>query len=156
MLVVQNYFYSAWWPKCLQLEVLRSLYYLSCLRAYSSILILLIKSCLSFSCPFLSPCRNAMRACKYDNGITCSVQALQPFDMVIFTYTVASTAFLSNVSIKRSHQHVSSLCITFLTWWCARGEVLLMVVVIWVWNIYRCILYKTCRLINLFPRSICF
>ena len=38
--------------------------YLSCLRAYSNILILLIKSCLRFSCPFLSPCRNAIRAWK--------------------------------------------------------------------------------------------
>lgn len=33
--------------------------HLSCLRAYSSILIRLTKSCFMFSWPFLSPCRNA-------------------------------------------------------------------------------------------------
>lgn len=41
------------------------LIYLSCLRAYSSILIRLTRSCFMFSCPFLSPCRNATWAWKY-------------------------------------------------------------------------------------------
>lgn len=38
--------------------------HLSCLRAYSSILIRLTRSCFILSWPFLSPCRNATWACK--------------------------------------------------------------------------------------------
>ena len=38
--------------------------YLSCFKAYSNIFILRIKSCLRFSCPFLSPCRKAILAWK--------------------------------------------------------------------------------------------
>lgn len=44
--------------------------YLSCLRAYSSILIRLTRSCFIFSCPFLSPCRNATWAWKHTHTHT--------------------------------------------------------------------------------------
>ena len=37
--------------------------YLSCFRAYSNILIRRTRSFFKFSCPFRSPCRNAIRAC---------------------------------------------------------------------------------------------
>jgi hypothetical protein len=39
--------------------------YLSCFKAYSNILIRRIKSCFKFSCPFLSPWRNAILAWKH-------------------------------------------------------------------------------------------
>lgn len=38
--------------------------YLSCFKAYSNILILRTRSFFRFSWPFLSPCRNAIRAWK--------------------------------------------------------------------------------------------
>lgn len=38
--------------------------YLSCFKAYSNILILRTRSLFRFSWPFLSPCRNAILACK--------------------------------------------------------------------------------------------